>query len=109
MMKAPLLSPFADLARLIDEASPADCPFLCGELEQLKAALWIKMTTGGGKATHPQPDRLLTAEEVAGRLNVTVGFVYRNARTYPFMVRQGRYVRFSNNGLELYIKRQQGK
>jgi hypothetical protein len=80
-----------------------------GQLEQLKASLWLKMTTGAGKATHCQPDRLLTAKEVAERLNVTTGFVYRNARSYPFMVRQGRYLRFSNHGLEQYIKKRQGQ
>jgi len=96
------------LAQAVERATPDQCPVLMGQLEQLKASLWLKMTIGPGKGVQAQPDRLLTAKEVANRLNVTEGFVYRNGRSYPFMVRQGRYVRFSNNGLEQYIRKHQG-
>jgi predicted DNA-binding transcriptional regulator AlpA len=57
----------------------------------------------------PQQDRLLNAEEVAARLQVTPAFVYKKARDYPFTIRQGRYVRFSQNGLTKYLDRHQGK
>ena len=96
------------LAETIERATPEQCPLFMGQLEQLKASLWLRMTIGTGKALQSQPDRLLTADEVATRLNVTKGFVYRNARSYPFVIRQGRYVRFSNNGLEQYIRKHQG-
>ncbi len=102
------LDTWSVLAEAVERATPDQCPLLMGHLEQLKASLWLKMTIGTGKNVQAQPDRLLTADEVAIRLNVTKGFIYRNARSYPFMIRQGRYVRFSNNGLELYIRRHQG-
>lgn len=101
--------PLDVLSVVVQEAPLAQCPRLLGELERFKASLWLKMAIGTGKGVEAQPDRLLTVKEVANRLNVTKGFVYRNARSYPFMVRQGRYVRFSNNGLELYIRRHQGQ
>jgi excisionase family DNA binding protein len=107
-MKAMQLSSFADLDRLIEEATPAECPMLCGQLERLKAALWLKMTTGTPKSTTNQPDRLLTAEEVAQRLNCSTDFIYRHAKQYPFMLRVGRHIRFSERGLERYIQQRQG-
>jgi len=61
------------------------------------------------KQAFPQPDCLLTAEEVAQRLRVTKEYVYRNAQHYPFTVREGRYVRFSQAGLARYLERHQGK
>ena len=102
-------APWAMLADVVKQALPDECPQLMGHLEQLKASLWLKMTIATGKATQSAPDTLLTAEQVAKRLNVTVGFVYRNARSYPFMIREGRYIRFSGNGLEQYIKKRQGQ
>jgi hypothetical protein len=80
-----------------------------GQLERLKASLWLRMTTGNQRAVAPQQDRLLTAEEVADRLHVTTAFVYKKARQYPFTIRQGRYLRFSQNGLMKHIDRLQGK
>jgi excisionase family DNA binding protein len=76
-----------------------------GQLERLRASLWLRMTIGAGKPTHAEPDRLLTAEEVAERLGVKTGYVYRNAIRYPFMVREGRYIRFSEQGLSKYLSK----
>lgn len=101
--------PLAAMSVAVQQAQIAECPELLGELERFKASLWLRMTIGSQGAASPQPDRLLTATEVAERLNVTTAYIYRNARSYPFMVRQGRYVRFSNNGLELYLRRRQGQ
>jgi hypothetical protein len=109
MMKAMQVNPFTDLARLVEEATPAECPMLCGELERLKAALWLKIATGSQRIGPSQPDSLLTAAQVADRLNVTTGFIYKNAPSYPFMIRQGRYIRFSSQGLENYLRRRQGQ
>ena len=101
--------PWAALSVAVQQASVGHCPEMLGELERLKASLWLRMTIGTGKPTPSEPDTLLTAEEVAERLHVTKGYVYRNARSYPFMIRQGRYVRFSSHGLEQYLKRRQGQ
>jgi hypothetical protein len=100
--------PWAVLADAVKQAQPEQCPQLMGQLEHLKASLWLRMTMGTAEAGHSEPDTLLTAEVVGKRLNVTTGFVYRNARSYPLMIRQGRYVRFSSHGLEQYLKRHQG-
>jgi predicted DNA-binding transcriptional regulator AlpA len=101
--------PWALLSVAVQQADITQCPQMLGELERFKASLWLRMTIRNQAAVTPQQDRLLTAKEVAERLNVTEAFVYRNARSYPFMVRQGRYIRFSNSGLDQHIKRLQGK
>jgi hypothetical protein len=97
----------ADLAKIIDDATPADYAVLCGELERLKASLWLKMTIGTPSQAGAAQDQLLTAEDVATRLKVTKAFVYKNAAQYPFTVREGRYVRFSQQGLSRYLDKHQ--
>ena len=101
--------PWAVLAEAVEQAPVAHCPRLLGELERLKASLWLRMTAGNQGAATTQQDRLLTADEVAARLRVTPAFIYKKARDYPFTIRQGRYVRFSQNGLTKYLDRHQGK
>lgn len=100
--------PWALLSVVVEQAPAAQCPRLLGELEKLKASLWLRMTTGSQACSTQGTDRLLTADEVAERLNVTPAFIYKKARQYPFTIRQGRYVRFSQNGLERYLKQRQG-
>jgi excisionase family DNA binding protein len=80
-----------------------------GQLERLKASLWLRMTIGAGKPNPSEPDTLLTADEVADRLQVSKGYVYRNAARYPFTVREGRYIRFSQQGLSKYLAKCQRK
>ena len=51
------------------------------------------------------PDRLLTAEEAAKRLNYSTDWVYRNAKKFPFTKRITPHrLRFSESGIEKYIK-----
>ena len=101
--------PWAALTREVERATPTECPSLLGELERLKASLWIRMTTGTQGAATLQPDRLLTAVQVAEQLQVTPAFVYKMAPEYPFTIQQGRYKRFSEQGLLKYLAKQQGK
>jgi hypothetical protein len=109
MTMPPSSDPWAALNREVERATPAECPSLLGELERLKAALWLRMAAPAHRQTSSQYDCLLTAAEVAQRLRVTKEYVYRNAPKYPFTVREGRYVRFSQAGLARYLERHQGK
>lgn len=108
-MKTMQPNPLGELARLIEEAMPSEYPVLCGELERLKAFLWLKMTYPMRDNQAAQSDRLLTAEQVAERLHISTDYVYRHARQYPFMIREGRNVRFSQVGLDRYLKQRQGR
>lgn len=53
-------------------------------------------------------ERLLTAEEAAKRLATSVAHVYRQARNFPFTVRLGKMLRFSESGLNKWIKARSG-
>lgn len=108
-MTTPLhADPWVSLTREVERATPAECPSLIGELERLKASLWLRMAAPAQAQPTPH-DQLLTATEVAARLSVTKAHVYKHAGRYPFAVREGRYVRFSQQGLARYLARHQGK
>lgn len=56
----------------------------------------------------PKRDRLLGVEEAAARLGVTADWLYRHHKDLPFTVRHGRPVRFSELGIEQYIRKRRG-
>ena len=54
-------------------------------------------------------DRLLSADEAAQILGYkSVKSLYRAASRYPFAVREGRQLRFSERGLQKYLERRGG-
>jgi predicted DNA-binding transcriptional regulator AlpA len=55
-----------------------------------------------------RPDRLLKAKEVAERLGMGIDWVYHNQRKLPFRVPLGTVPRFSENGLDEFIRKRQG-
>jgi excisionase family DNA binding protein len=55
-----------------------------------------------------RPDQLLTVKEVAKRLGFGVDWVYKKHHRLPFRVRPGTVPRFSEKGLEKYIREHQG-
>lgn len=55
-------------------------------------------------------DRLLTVEQVAERLNVSVDWVYDNAKKFPFTRKLGpKMLRFSERGLQKYLETTRGR
>ena len=69
-------------------------------LAALQGALAARLVTAGnGHVGNGDPDRWLTAEEVAQRTEFSVDYVYRHADKFPFTRRQGRTLRFSEAGL----------
>jgi predicted DNA-binding transcriptional regulator AlpA len=53
-------------------------------------------------------DRLLNVREAAEKLGVAPDWVYRHHGEPPFRVRHGRLLRFSELGIEEYIRRRRG-
>ncbi len=51
-----------------------------------------------------QEDRLLSIKEAASILGKTKDWLYHHTDSLPFTVREGRSVRFSNNGIQRYIR-----
>jgi excisionase family DNA binding protein len=63
----------------------------------------------GGHPEAPDGDRLLTVEEAARKLGVSKDWIYRRARTLPFVVRLGARLRCSEQGIERWCRQRQGK
>jgi hypothetical protein len=52
----------------------------------------------------PREDRILDVPEAAARLNVSLDYVYRHASGWPFTIRRGRKLGFSELGLVEYLR-----
>jgi hypothetical protein len=62
----------------------------------------------GSDRVEPRRDRLLNVQEAAVKLRVTVDWLYRHHKQLPFVVRHGRPLRFSELGIEDYIRKRRG-
>jgi len=62
-----------------------------------------------GHVSIEQHERLLTVKDAAERLNVSDDWLYRRAAKLPFSVRVGRALRFSEVGLERWIRARNGR
>lgn len=92
----------------LHEMSPAEAAALLVELAGLQSALAARLSASpaDGTATVSASDaeRLLTAEDVAARLQRSVDWVYRQAKHWPFTRRlTRRTVRFSEPGLQRFL------
>ena len=98
-----------DLACQVHEA--ADCARLIGELERVKATLNYRLTALAQCSTASLTARecLLTADQAAQKLSVSRDYVYRHSSKLPFTVKVGGNVRFSNDGIERFIKDRLGR
>ena len=54
-------------------------------------------------------ERLLTVGQAAERLHTSTDYVYRHASRLPFTVRLGRQLRFSQAGIDRYIRQRAGR
>jgi predicted DNA-binding transcriptional regulator AlpA len=88
--------------------APVDAvPDLIAQLEGLKARLYARLSAPGRMAA-PTKDRLLTVKEAAEKMRRSADWLYRHSATLPFAVREGRLLRFSEQGIEEYIRRRMG-
>ena len=92
--------------RRVGELTPAEAAAALVELAGLQAAVAVKLGSAPGELPRENPDndRLLTAEDVAGRLGRSVDWVYRQSKHWPFTRRlTRRTVRFSEAGLTRWL------
>ena len=107
--------PIPKLAELLDNPGkaanlpPETVPSMLGELERLRALLWARlvMRPDGNEAGSLDEDRLLDVNEASGKLGISADALYRN--DYPFKVKVGTRIRFSQHGIERYIKQRVGR
>jgi predicted DNA-binding transcriptional regulator AlpA len=86
---------------LIDALSPATAKRLWLDLQPAEKQLALRMSM---VEAHQEADRLLDVEAAAAILSKTPDWLYRRAQTLPFTVREGRLVRFSQQGIQKYIR-----
>jgi len=99
----------ARLEEALAQASPDALPEILGELERVKARLWIRMLRGTpSKEIHkplPPEDRLLTPVEAARIMNTSKTWLYRHSKKLPFTRKLSRKsLRFSENGLRKWME-----
>ena len=79
-------------------------PELIAQVEALKARLYARLTSAS-PASAAIRDRLLNVKEAAQKLGRSPDWLYRHGSELPFVVRDGRLLRFSEQGIEEYIRR----
>ena len=103
----------SDLDSLIDwldelpvQKIPAAMIALAAGSQRLAARLLV---AGNGAEAKPDNGKLLTVAEAAERTGMSKVYLYRNADKLQFTVRVGRSLRFSEIGLERWIKARSGR
>ena len=83
---------------------------LRGQLAKLDTLLLCRLLTSEKPQTGIDGDRLLTASDAARKLGATKDWLYRHANTLPFAVRVGKkHLRFSEAGIDRYIRQRAGR
>ncbi len=117
--RLPILTPLPTLDELaahperVQGLPPAVARELLPRVVGLQTALLAKALTpetANGHLEASADGDLLTVGEAAQKLSVSKDWLYRRADTLPFTVRLGpAHLRFSERGIEKYIRQRQGK
>jgi len=73
-------------------------------LNALFTAGLADVASNNGNGESRKGDRLLSAKEVAGRMGMSLDYVYKNASEFPFAAKEGRRLLFSERGLAEYLQ-----
>lgn len=89
---------------------PEGIASLRGELARLDTMLLSRLLQPGDGSREPEAgDRLLKVKEAAGKLGASTDYLYRHSSKLPFTIRLGRKLRFSEAGIERYIRARMGR
>ena len=102
----------ADLVKNSDRVSelPLEAvPVIRGELVRIDTLLQMRIAQAGRNGQGDVSDRLLDVKEVAAKLHLSEDQVYRKAASFPFTVRVGRKLLFSEAGIDRYIRQRAGR
>lgn len=108
--RSPLSAFLPEVERLTDAVSSEEGLALLGELERLRARLWLRLTAASMPAAqqpveHREPDRLLSAEEAAQMLGVKERWLRDHAHEVPGRMQlPGKVTRFSRRKIERWIR-----
>src|SRR5688500_347281 len=89
---------------------------LRAELAKLDTLLLTRLFRTASNGHAPDKDRLLTADEAAKKLGFSVDYLYRHSKAkdddsggFPFVVRVGRSLKYSETGIEKFIRSRSGR
>jgi excisionase family DNA binding protein len=87
-----------------------DMHIIASHIAAMQSAYAARMAemhlASGSKNGWRDDDRLLEIEEAAKRLGVKDDYIYHHSKSLPFIVRLGRKLRFSEKGIDKFIKEQ---
>lgn len=97
-----------DLRGLVEGAPPEDLPELVGALAAAQARALARLTSPAAvrPVTGSDAEGNVSVEEAARRLGMSDRWVYRNAKSLPFVRRIGRRVVCSARGVAEWSARQ---
>ena len=104
-----------NLAALVEDPAkvatvpPGRIPALLSQLSALQGAMAARLISADCDDTTSSEDTLLTVDQAAERLGVSTDWLFRRSRTLPFVVRLGRHLRFSNRGINRYLRNRTGR
>jgi predicted DNA-binding transcriptional regulator AlpA len=104
----------AEVEKAIAKVAPQEAPALIGELRRLEATVEAKMISALAANGQPEgpagpaEDRLLDIRTAAAKLGMSRDWLYRH-KNLPFRVPVGRQLKFSERGIERWIKQRQGR
>src|SRR5262249_25130303 len=103
---APTLADLAAQPERVNDLAPGQARAYLAQLVPLQTALLSRAFAQDGSADS-RGDRLLSVKGAAAKLGQSVAYVYKHADAFPFVVRNGRGLRFSEAGIERWIRGQQ--
>jgi predicted DNA-binding transcriptional regulator AlpA len=89
----------------IDQLPMQSIPSVLSILGAIETGLAARLLVLESSPREMDHDQLLSITVAAIRLGVSKDWLYRRAAKLPFTVRQGRLLRFSERGIEDYIRR----
>ena len=104
-----------DLADLVEDPAkvatvpPTRLPALLSQLSAVQSAMAARLISADRDEPTSTEDTLLTVDQAAERLGVSKDWLFRRSRTLPFVVRLGRHLRFSNRGIDRYLRSRTGR
>src|SRR5262245_39041559 len=106
MAALPTLADLAAQPERVNAIAPGQARAYLAQLVPLQTALLCRAFAQDGSADS-RGDRLLSVKEAAAKLGQSVAYVYKHADTFPFTVRNGRALRFSEAGIDGWIRNRQ--
>ena len=95
------------LLQVARELSTEDLPRFLGDIEEIRCIALMRLSMPRLLPTQER-DQLLTVEQAATQLNVSLDYLYRHARELPFIRRIGKKVLCSSSGIALYLRQNDG-